>query len=728
MFGLDVWALVDPWGWGYFLRLGELLFFFLLGGWFFTAHLAATRAARVLHSLAVGFVAVSFLTFIISHVTGLQTSPPLLLIGASLTAVGGFFFLRWVGAPEPALPQRGVKWIEAEDIAALTVGLAAAVVVAFQFDDYLSVRGSCFMQEVTRAARPFWELIVGFEIDNSQRLGNPAMVGPFYATLGMDGFRAFNMFAALLTGGYLVRLGAGLFGRLGYGIAIAAAGLFTPYFVQVVTADENLAAMTVGTLALYALLVEPAALRRNPDGPAVWKKHLVLVGLLYGAYVSSRYIQALSIPAVVYYLWNRDFGLRRSVVFRQAGALFAAVAAMVAIIVAQYGLPFEPAQLNAPFGVAEFSRSPFRAMPTAVMLPVYWINQFGIVLLAITLVGLGRWLVSRRVEHRFLVAFFLPVYLYLSWMEFFLKPNKNGIPLMLLAVGCLAFGQGLKLLLGAKRRVAIPAAVAAAGLLFAGVTVVQRAEWPVYSFAADGHAFDRPKATAERPYSDFERDELIGPRWVPNWRQYGRYSAPTSWWKITNRRPWLHDRWCTFFPLPAASRSVDLPYHAVEIDIDEPFDTRGNWVRPAAPDSDAVPLEPFDAPEHFITFSTNPTWTPDTVHVAVLRCGEVLYFLRLFDDIKRPELWGATATEPGNFLFEEGLELFRPFHDKEQVQWRSANLDAPPDGRLVVSVAGLREILFFDVLINSHEMAYWWRAQLGANEITLTTPKLFWSP
>jgi hypothetical protein len=81
---------------------------------------------------------------------------------------------------------------------------------------------------------------------------------------------------------------------LTYGLSAADFGLFTPYFLQISTADETLWHDYL-RLALYTLLVELSAGPRHSARGAVWKKHLVLAGLTYGAYVSSRHIQALSI-------------------------------------------------------------------------------------------------------------------------------------------------------------------------------------------------------------------------------------------------------------------------------------------------------------------------------------------------------------------------------------------------------------------------------------------------
>lgn len=733
IFDLNVWALAQPWGLGFVTRLFILLAFNALGGYFFTAHLAATRTARLLHSLAFGWIVVSFTAFLISYFTGWQTNPPTLLLAACLSAVGGAFFSRRVGAPESLRPRRGmprreIQWLNAEDLAALSLGLVAAFAVALQFDDYLSVRGSCFMQDIAGNSHPFWNRLAGFEIGSSQRLGNPTLVAPFYAMLGMDGFRLFNMFAAFVAGGCLVRLGHALFGGLTYGLSAAAFGLFTPYFLQISTADENIVAMTTCALALYTLLVEPSAVRRHSARGAVWKKHLVLAGLTYGAYVSSRHIQALSIPAVIYYLWRSDFGLPRRIVLRQAAVPFAVISSLIVLLVARHGVPFDQPLFNAPFGVESFSRSPFRALPTAVMLPVYWINQYGSILLAVALIGFIRWLFSRRVQNRFLVAFTLPVYLLLSWMEFFLKPNKNGIPLLLLPVGCLAFGQGLKLLFGPHRRRALAAVGLAVASLLLGVFLVSRLDFSVYPFGTNEKFHQRPKATIEHPYSAYEHAELLTPRLLPNWRQYGRYSSPTAWWKRTPRRPWLHDRWCTLAPLPAQKTLPELPYKLVEIDIDEPFNRYQSWLTPMTGESRLPLLDPYEIPEHFFTLTAAPVWTPDTLHAAVFSCGETLYVIRLFDDIKQPELWGASFEDPGLLIINEGLELLRPFHDERNISWLNSPFAASSDGRLGVPVAGFREIVFFDVLINSQEMAYWWRAILDPDGITTTPPRLFWSP
>lgn len=728
LFGLDVWALASPYGLGFFLRLFMLLSFLVLGGWFFSAHLSSTKLARLLHSLVFGWIIVSFTAFLLCYATGFQTNPPLLLIAACLAAGGGIFFQTRLGAPDPLFTRRGAPCCSNVDLTALACGLVAAGLVAMQFDDYLSARGSCFMQDITGAARPFWAFHVGFTIQDSQSLGNAALVAPFYAVLGMDGFRIFNVFAAMVSGMLLVRLGHALFGRLGYGLAVAAAGLFTPYFLQIPTADENIVAMTACAAFLYTLLVEPAAVRRHADRGAVWKKQLFLVGLTYGAYVSSRYIQALSLPAIVYYLWKGDFGLRRTVVFRRTAAPFTVITALILLIVARNGVPFERPFFNAPFGIEQFSRSPFRAMPTAVMLPIYWTNQFGILLSAIALTGLAGWLVSRRPVPRFLAAFFLPAYLLLSWMEFFLKPNKNGIPLMFLPIGCLAFGYGLKWLCGERRRLAFAAAIGAAGLLYFSVSLAARTAWPVYPFGTDGKFQLRPKATIERPYSTFERDELLSSHWLPDWHQYGRYSSPAAWWKRSSRRPWLNDMWCSLYPLQDRTGAAIPNYPLLEIDIDEPFDDRAAWLRPITGESTVPLLGPLEASEHFTVIETHPSWTSDTVYMNVLRCGETLYLLRLFDDIKNPGLWGTSPDDPGPFIYKEGLQFLRPFHNDSDFPWVWETFKTSREGRLTVPVSGIREIVFFEVLINSQEMAYWWRAILEPDGVTLTTPKLFWSP
>ena len=80
-----------------------------------------------------------------------------------------------------------------------------------------------------------------------------------------------------------------------------------------------------------------------------------------------------------------------------------------------------------------------------------------------------------------------------------------------------------------------------------------------------------------------------------------------------------------------------------------------------------------------------------------------------------------------DFILEQGLGFHFPYHQSP----KKNEFDPLPqlvEGRMELVVDGIDELLFFDILSDKHERAYWWRVAIGKQTFTAPEPQLLWLP
>jgi hypothetical protein len=176
--------------------------------------------------------------------------------------------------------------------------------------------------------------------------------------------------------------------------------------------------------------------------------------------------------------------------------------------------------------------------------------------------------------------------------------------------------------------------------------------------------------------------------------------------------------WCTLAPLRAENltelRTSLLNRHRVAFPIGT------SWLTPRPGESLLPLLDPYEIPEPFLHSTARPVWTPTVAcRRFPLRRDPLLSGFSM--TFKQPELGGGSFEVPGLLIINEGLELLRPFLMKETFVLNS--LLRVIRRRPWRSVAGFREC-FFRRVINSQEMAYWWRRS-SIPRITNHAPRRF---
>jgi hypothetical protein len=731
--GLDLKLLDNPLGLEGFLRLAALLFTTLLAGLPFASLLVRSLPRRLAVGFGLGWISVALLSYLVWRLTGVMAGPLTMAASALVLWRTGSMLSRAFlpargSAATPDCPDSRLA-----DATAIGLALVAAVAVFINTDMIDTLRGSCFVEAIPRFTDPSWLPATGSHaFMESQRLINPAMPAIFYGWLGLDGLRLFPALAIGLGTYFVAILGMNLLGHVAIGLAMAAVGILGPYVLQIPTIDENHVAFMLGAFFLFLFL---APVGRSRDGkPAEEEKAsgmreavlLIAAGLALGAYLGSRYIQLLAVPAVMWHLWKRDdIALPRAWRF-----VFLAPVVLIGLMamdrVMSAGVPFHNPVLNWPFR-DNWIRSPSVPFPTSVWILLYWKSVYGIGAMALAMMGAAIWLRDRQRWGRFLLGFALPSLVLVFCMEEWLKPNKNGILLMLLPVGCLAFGRGLQALFGRRWWLAVGSWAALIGALMVLINFVQTLDRPVLAsmFA------DHPTPTEEAVYADHERRGIEGLNLLPDTSQYSRYSDPLARWK-SMLRPWSHPRQCLW--APGDSRVPFPSGHRIRIDAASPFDTREAWVESAPDAADgivSISMGSGDIPELF-TFGLGASRTPDNLIVGVLRCGPTVFIVRTFDDPASRPLRAGTKRDSSDivaFLLEEGLEFLGALHSFDQSEVRMHPPVFRRDSEPIVLVGeGIQRLVFLEVFSNSSERVYHWEWTWDGTTARIGPTRPLWSP
>lgn len=250
-------------------------------------------------------------------------------------------------------------------------------------------------------------------ITEDQRLGAAVIASPFYQVLGLFGFRAMEAAAWAIAAGLVsataIAIGAPNWAALAAGLLLA----LNPYALSV----NRLNANVVSLPALTAILWLVFAFEPTPDSVWGWG---ALIGLLLGALGGIRNECVLVVPAVAVAMWARlsNGSDRRRAFAATIAAAVVAIAPSLAwqqwafgrmlIHASQFG-GFEGFRPTFPHALGPFRfefngmlnwpfydhliRTPHFPYPTYVLLPLVIVRSFGLIAVALTLIG---WLALGR--------------------------------------------------------------------------------------------------------------------------------------------------------------------------------------------------------------------------------------------------------------------------------------------------------------------------------------------
>jgi len=714
------------------------LLLFLAPGYFLCRLLCRPTDGLTLVTLSatIGLLLSSWTSFLVAYLLWRPITPSfLLVVGLALTAATAALWWRFRRRPttEPAYTPETLDPLPRR-VQQLVLVLAGLVGLLFywNFDHYLFSAGSCVIDTVLGLGSPDPGDLVTLRHDwfnQHQRMGSIALLTPFYALLGVNGFRVLYALLAFLDVLLLFQLCRSQARSTALCLAVALIGVLNPLVVQIPAMEENMLAIFV-SLGFLALLVhEP---RSAGTG--------LLAGLLFACFIGVRYIEFLAIPGVAYYFLRVQPGPRR----RRALAFAATAAVGVApwLLHNLYGLgsllafPSEdtlaaaggaatglpvPRFANFPF-FDHIVRTPFNAHPTWLLHPLNFLRNSGIVLTAILGLGLFAWLRTPRSPGRFLILLAAPTVLLLGGLENWLKPNKLGVVLIVYPVAMLALLEGLKRLAEPRRAywLALPAVCLALGALVLGSRQVD--------IPADPRTYDSDEGRwvhSEQPsIVELERERYAELQLLPNFAAYSRYSPFLAWWKLAD------------FPLDRGEGLPRCLFHPAVVDPPGAaagprwiaIRTDANWYRSqewlsshdeATPSDDGAPLR-LHGGEPVTWVETRSPRTHDHVHVILYRCHGVIFVMRLHDDLR-------SFAVNDDVLVREGFEwLFLRHRPAAAIHFRS--VEPPTGGVARFERHEATSLVLIDVLSDTYELAYIWDVPLTGPEIELPPPRRFYMP
>lgn len=362
------------------------------------------------------------------------------------------------------------------------------------------------------------------EDNRNVRLGNAAVVAPMFIAFDFLGTRLCYAW----TGAMLFLWGVVLARRLGFANPWAGGfGLLlavNPFVLAIPILDENLFSALATTILLGGLLA-----RRMP---VIW------LGFVFGFLVGFRHLGLLMAPGLAWAFAQRRPSRRDWLRLVGAASLVGALWAYHHLQVFGSVLGFESFSeyhtdhahsfLGVEFGFrgllgAPFSeslvRTPYQPYPAFAMLPLWFLNRFGLFLAGLIPLGLYARRTG-RLASPVLAAIALPILLLLCSLESIMQPNKLGIVLIVLP--CLL----LPMLYGARFLVRAPVrgGVAWAGFVL-GLAVMQVALARIDA-APDPRVLSlEDPVRAERPeYRDWERAHLVRHNLLPDASRYFEYT------------------------------------------------------------------------------------------------------------------------------------------------------------------------------------------------------------
>ena len=330
--------------------------------------------------------------------------------------------------------------------------------------------------------------------NQGQRIGMTVLGAPLVAVFETLGFRLLFAVPGLLLVGLGFLLGRRLFRARWAPWATAVLLAFNPYALEIDVFDENVSALCFGTFAWVALM--------RPK-PAV-----AVAGAAMGMMLGIRPEAIILLPLLLAYLgritdrpWPATWAFTRGLLtfgapvflmhlgwYLTQGELFEGAGSRPNAPHELFGLvPFElPVLLNWPF-VPEPLRAPYAAFPTLVAFPLDLVRRFGVLAIALMVVGGLRLRRTLRGDAILFGAWFL-LFLAMGMIQSnWIEPDKMGVPATTLTVPIALLVAGIVELLddrlGWRHRLLL------LGGAFVGVYAVALAIWSTGPAMLDGRVY-----------------------------------------------------------------------------------------------------------------------------------------------------------------------------------------------------------------------------------------------
>jgi len=264
-------------------------------------------------------------------------------------------------------------------------------------------------------------------ISKDQRLGAAILFSPWAAFFNLFGFRLFFALTITLIAYFILRTTQLFSSRTGLGIFSVLAATCNSYFLSLNKLNPNILGMMLISLLLYLLLS-----KKTP-----W----LITGMVYGVLCGVRETGVLFFPAILYQLLIISSNRKRDTVLFIFGALITLAPLLYWNKFAFGGIFTHPTQfhglegfrpvfahkflfwkfdfngmLNYPF-YEKIVRTPYFAFPVFFLLPLVFINSFGIIFSALVIFGLMRLFREQKAVFIFLLLWFIPTYLLFCAME-----------------------------------------------------------------------------------------------------------------------------------------------------------------------------------------------------------------------------------------------------------------------------------------------------------------------
>jgi len=396
-------------------------------------------------SLGFGFMASWFVPSLLAGILGLfvRFEMTQVFVACVLVALAG-------GAATLGRRARGTfrpQWLrKGHDRTAIVLLAATAVAFAVAFDSHLLAQDSCL---VRAAVVPYHNYLTAdtpmvftpdyileknaFLVwDSGQRLGPTFMLAPFLALFRNPGFRLLNVMCGVVSVGFVYLLAINALKRRWAAVVAAVFVGFNPMVLAIPHPDENLLALAcaAGAFCLALDRTAPAWAAGALMGLALGTRESFVVSLpaLAMPYVlTSRWKDACKAAAGLVLGALPWIALHLGMYFGPTGNLYQSFAAKPPVRYEIFGQElFIQAYLGWPF-VNDLVRSPFNGFPTLVEYPLEALRTFGIIGVALSLLGLwgggGLHLRTRLVALAWSLPFMAVVMVQSGWVE----PNKMGL-------------------------------------------------------------------------------------------------------------------------------------------------------------------------------------------------------------------------------------------------------------------------------------------------------------
>ncbi|HIN86294.1 MAG TPA: hypothetical protein EYN06_07425, partial [Myxococcales bacterium] len=359
------------------------------------------------------------------------------------------------------------------------------------------------------------------------RMGNVALVSPFFLSFKFFGPRLLYAWTGALIAALGILVGRQLFNRNGWAITTGLILALNPLVTAIPILDENLFAYLLSLGILHLLLDE-----ETPS--PIW------LGLLLAMLLGVRHLSLILTPAIGLALFQRKehLGGRFWVLFAGSlvlvcslwathhqmafGELFAfeSFASYKPVHPHSFlGFDFDFQLLNYPFH-DHVIRTPYNPYPNFLAMPLWILDRLGLIGSALIFVGFSA-LRKKAFSLSFMLLYCLPTFLILASLENWMQPNKMGIQLMVLPLVCIALAAGLHALLVQRTKTIIVQAIVLSSLF-----AVAQMSVAGIQFEADKRAYTlESKVRIEHAeYLSWEQKHLVKHNLLPNLTRIWEYT------------------------------------------------------------------------------------------------------------------------------------------------------------------------------------------------------------